>query len=234
MATIENLKKLSTPRFNWRDQGKRDYFLLALSITQFALFIPIARWAHKHPQPPSELLMTNILQSKRSRSSRSAIRVLSTIAGSAALLNIVVAPTAFFLWKKGLRLEAIMAAGTCWTSALARAVIKLVVRRPRPNPWLVHFSQRKQTTSFPSGHVTSSLTFWGWLLAVGIMQWRKSQPWQKLLLAIPLLCMLLVGPTRVYLGEHWATDVLGGYLLGGGWLSLSLELYLKLRGKRLT
>ena len=63
------------------------------------------------------------------------------------------------------------------------------------------------------------------------MQRGKDRPWQKLLLGIPLLCMLIVGPTRVYLGDHWATDVLGGYLFGGGWLGLSLQLYLKLRQK---
>jgi len=47
-----------------------------------------------------------------------------------------------------------------------------------------------------------------------------------------VLCVVLVGPTRIYLGDHWTTDVLGGYLFGGTWLSLSLWLYLTLEKKR--
>ncbi len=56
--------------------------------------------------------------------------------------------------------------------------------------------------------------------------------WQKLLFSIPVLFIATIGPTQVYMGEHWATDVLGGYLLGGSWLSLTYVLYraLKKRG----
>jgi membrane-associated phospholipid phosphatase len=104
-----------------------------------------------------------------------------------------------------------------------------LVSRPRPSPLLVHVSHHKQSKSFPSGHVTSSLTFWGWLLAVGLFRLKGSQTRQKALLSIPALLVAFAGPSRVYLGEHWATDVLGGYLLGGGWVSLCLQVYLQLR-----
>jgi undecaprenyl-diphosphatase len=37
--------------------------------------------------------------------------------------------------------------------------------------------------------------------------------------------ILLVGPSRIYLGAHWASDVIGGYLLGAVWLYLSIQIY---------
>ncbi len=175
---------------------KRDQLLLVLSTVQFVLFVPLAWWAHKHPRPPVELAMTHVLQL--------VIRIVSTLTGSSASLNVLVVPTALVLWA----------------------------RRLRPNPLLVHLSTRKQTKSFPSGHVTSSFAFWGWLFALGRLQRQRRRPWQKALLSIPVLCVVLVGPTRIYLGDHWTTDVLGGYLFGGTWLSLSLWLYLTLEKKR--
>jgi undecaprenyl-diphosphatase len=86
-------------------------------------------------------------------------------------------------------------------------------------------SSNKKSKSFPSGHVCASVSFWGWLLAMSFLRDTRKAP--ESLAA--LLCLACVGPARVYLGDHWTTDVLGGYLFSGGWLSLALQLYLRER-----
>jgi undecaprenyl-diphosphatase len=207
---------------------KGNRYLVAFSFLQFALFVPVAWWARKHPQPPLELAITHTLQRKHSGLLHATIWVLSTLTGSATLLNVVVVPTAVLLWKQNWRLEAIMTVAVSWSSALVRALIKLVVHRPRPSPWLVRMRSQKHTTSFPSGHVTSAVDFWGWLAMVSLL--RGTRPWHRTFVGLATLCLLCVGPSRVYLGEHWTSDVLGGYLFGGGWLCLSLQIYFLLRG----
>ena len=209
------------------------HLLLLASAAQFALLVPLAWWARKHPHPPIELGVTHLVQQKHATWLRSTITVFSTLTGSSVLLNLLAIPASALLWGKRLRLEAMMTMGMSWTCVLARTGIRWVVNRPRPHPLLVRFSHEKKTKSFPSGHVSSSVVFWGWLVALGILL-RKGMPgWQRAVVGIPALFVAVVGPSRVYLGDHWTTDVLGGYLFGGGWLDLSVWLYLELRDRNL-
>ena len=219
-------------RIWWHRLVSPDHLLLLASAVQFALFVPLAWWARKHPHPPVELGVTHILQQKHSTWLRSTSTALSTITGSAVLLNVLVVPTAAVLWRRRLRLEAIMTMGISWTCTLVRIGIQWVINRPRPHPLLVRISHDKKTKSFPSGHVSSSVVFWGWVVALGIMLRKGMSGWQRALVGTPALFVAVVGPSRVYLGDHWTTDVLGGYLFGGGWLGLSLWLYLALRNRK--
>ena len=72
--------------------------------------------------------------------------------------------------------------------------------------------------AFPSGHATQAAAVYGgfaWLAAGWVTAWaRKVAVWTGAVLAV-----LVVGVSRVYLGVHWPTDVLGGWALGGLWLA---------------
>lgn len=208
---------------------KRDQFLMMASACQLALFVPLALWVRKHPQPLVDVATTHFVQKKQPPFMRRVVMVANTLIGSAVFLNVLVVPVAALLWKRRLRLEAVMTLAMSWTNALARTGIKNLVDRPRPNPLLVHVSKQSMGKSFPSGHVASSLTFWGWLFTLGILQKQWNQAARRALVSVASLCMVFVGPARIYLGEHWATDVLGGYLFGGAWFGFSLRLYLWLR-----
>ncbi|MGI9060424.1 MAG: phosphatase PAP2 family protein [Ktedonobacteraceae bacterium] len=58
---------------------------------------------------------------------------------------------------------------------------------------------------------------------------KKKNRWQKFFLSLPVLLIGVTGPTRIYLGDHWASDVLGGYLFGSAWLGIFVQLYGRLR-----
>jgi membrane-associated phospholipid phosphatase len=203
--------------------------LIAFSLCQLALFVPLAWWVARHPQPTGELAVTHTLQSKRSPASRGAAYLLSTLIGSTPVSILLVSSTTLLLWKQHRRMEALFTAGIVGSNTLVRLLLKRLIHRPRPSPAHVAMSDYKQTSSFPSGHVGTSVAFWGWVAALSLQ--HKNPPLPRGLTAVAIICLLIIGPTRVYLGDHWATDVVGAYLLSGGWLGLCFQLYLSLKGR---
>ncbi|MDQ3979246.1 MAG: bifunctional DedA family/phosphatase PAP2 family protein [Actinomycetota bacterium] len=112
-------------------------------------------------------------------------------------------------------------------AALLDDVVKPLIGRPRPRvgPILV----RSTDFAFPSGHATQSAAVYGALAYVVsgcVRSWRAKVAWWT----VALVVVLLVGFSRVYLGVHWATDVLGGFALGGVWLAAVLVTTSVVRG----
>ena len=128
------------------------------------------------------------------------------------------------LYGLGLRWEA---GALAITGVLAEAldlIVKEAVRRARPSDLLVHVAAKLGDYSFPSGHVTFYTAFFGflWFLTFTLLKpsWIRT-----LLLVIFGALIVLVGVSRMYLGEHWASDVLGGYLLGSLSLMVGIRIY---------
>lgn len=211
--------------------SKLDAVLLVLSAVQLALFVPLAWWVHNHPVDAPDLAITRAFQKQKSDFLRYAMLTISYIGGTPKFLRVIVVPVALILWKRHLRLAAIMTLALSWTTEFMKSKIKHIVKRPRPSPALVHVYISGHGESFPSGNVVAAITFWGWLCALGMFLLQGKHSRQKIFLSIPALFVVLMGPSRVYLGDHWTTDVLGGYLFGGTSLSLALEVYLILRRK---
>lgn len=117
---------------------------------------------------------------------------------------------AAFAWR-ALWPEALWVLGT-QSAALITALVKGVVDRPRPSPDLVSVAVPLSDPSFPSGHVVQYATLFGFVFfLVYVLQRRSTRRTVILgLLAVPIA---LVGPSRLYLGQHWLSDVLGGYAM---------------------
>jgi undecaprenyl-diphosphatase len=104
-------------------------------------------------------------------------------------------------------------------------LVKILIARPRPTANLVTILQVESSESFPSGHVTFYVCFFGFLFFVAYARLRKGSLTRRAAMTLCALPVLLIGPSRVYLGAHWPSDTLGAYLFAGLWLALSIHLY---------
>ena len=146
-----------------------------------------------------------------------AARVLTAF-GEPTVLVVASLLCALFLWRmKRLRLGLMLLAVTLAGRGLAEAQKYWIARaRPALEPHLVVV----KTSSFPSGHATSSMIFYLTLALVLSAGTR----WQRVAAACAVVLSLLVGLSRVMLGVHWPSDVIGGWAFGLLWVLLALPL----------
>lgn len=124
------------------------------------------------------------------------------------------------LWWK-VRRQALFWGLSVAGAAALNLIMKLVFHRSRPELWsrLV----QESGAGFPSGHSMYSMAF---VIALTLLLWRT--PYRLPALALGLIFTLGVGLSRLYLGVHYPTDVLAGWLSGLAWV---LGVYSVLRGR---
>jgi undecaprenyl-diphosphatase len=110
-------------------------------------------------------------------------------------------------------------------SSILNGLIKVLIARPRPTAELVTIYRDLHTQSFPSGHVTFYVCYFGFLFFVAYALLPLRSMARRAALTLTLLPVALIGLSRVYLGAHWPSDTLGAYLMGGLWLAFSLHVY---------
>jgi len=124
---------------------------------------------------------------------------------------------AVFLWREGSARFALALLLVILVGRGLSEVQKYWIARARPDlePHLVVV----KTSSFPSGHATSSMIFY---LTIAIAL-TAGTPWQRPAAVAAVLLSLCVGVSRVMLGVHWPSDVVGGWAFGMLWVLLTLR-----------
>ena len=130
----------------------------------------------------------------------------------------------FFLYKKW-KLEAALLAGNLVLHGILIKLIKLVYQRSRPS--ISHLVE-EGGYSFPSGHAMATAIVVGTLIII-VQQRMQNQQIKRLVQGLLLLFILTIMASRVYLGVHYPTDVIGGALMGFAILNIEVPFYDKLR-----
>jgi membrane-associated phospholipid phosphatase len=143
-------------------------------------------------------------------------------------LVMVVAVVALF-WIAGYRIEGLVSGFAALGIGAISSGLKLLWLRPRPeNGDVLHTLGAAGGYSFPSGHTLLYVVFFGFLFYWSYAFLKRGVVRTALLVVLGLL-IVLVGPSRVYLGHHWASDVLASYALGLACLMVLIRLYSALR-----
>ena len=141
-----------------------------------------------------------------------------TILGNALpLFGIVLALSAFFLWKKW-KAEAYFLVGSLVLMLVASTALKYLYQRPRPTiEWVISTIGY----SFPSWHTASTMLVAG-VLAIIVYQRCQNKPIRLLVQGLLIGTAILVALSRIYIGVHFPTDIIAGWLLA---LTLLWALY---------
>lgn len=145
-----------------------------------------------------------------------AAAVTVTNLGSTVAMAVLAVAVAMWRWFTGRWADAVLAVGAMSGAALVLRGLKGLLDRPRPpvDGRLVHVASE----SLPSGHAMMAIVVIGTLV---VLAWPgRSAAGRAVLVAAAALWVGAVGLTRLYLGVHWFSDVLAGWLVGGAWLAV--------------
>jgi len=166
---------------------------------------------------PGDLWISHTVQSFLNPQLTSLMKGLSWILGDWQAVFLVVLAFLLVWWKAGFADGfLVLLAGLI---SLIGYGLKIVIDRPRPSPDLVNVLIPYHDNGFPSGHAFFTLLFLG-ILTYLVFSHVKNPVWRLLSVIIAVLLILLVGFARIYLGLHWASDVLGGWAYGSLFLFL--------------
>ena len=186
----------------------------------------LALSAHFEPYFPGDLPVTLLFQSIHSQPLVNAMKGISYVTGDwrGAILVIV---SGIIFWRSLGKLEgmALILSGVIST---INEAFKIVIGRPRPVADLVNVFVVETGKSFPSGHAFMAVVVLG-MMAYLIITHQTKHYLKVLTASVFTVFILWVGASRIYLGAHWMSDVIGGYVIGSLFLALEIWLYQQLK-----
>ena len=149
---------------------------------------------------------------------------VTSLINTPVIMTWVAVLAGFFLYKKWWS-EAILLIGNLALTGILVAFLKNIYQHSRP---AIQHLVEEGGFSFPSGHALASTLIFGTLLII-VSQRIKSVQTKRILQSLMIVMIFIIMTSRVYLGVHYPTDVLGSFLLGLGILHIEFPYYDKLR-----
>jgi undecaprenyl-diphosphatase len=216
----------SPSRFGLGNLKRRELAWLFVGLGACVLLLVFISLAGEVTEGDTQAFDTKILRALRSPDDPSkpigpywiegALLDLTAIGGPTVLALVVMAVLGFLLLQKRFR-TALFVAATSFSGEIVDTAMKHAFNRPRPT--IVPHLREVFSSSFPSGHAMESAIVYLTLGTI-LMRVADSRLTKMYCLGIAILLTVLVGVSRVYLGVHYPTDVIGGWIIGFAWASI--------------
>ncbi|HEV7235103.1 MAG TPA: phosphatase PAP2 family protein [Ktedonobacteraceae bacterium] len=212
--------------FSGRKAVSRGTMFLAFYLWLLSGAVMLSFIARRTQFFPGDMSITKELQKRHNPLLRKFMIGISEIGFPKLAVPITVCIASIF-WALRFRLEALFILLTS-SSNILNALVKHLIKRPRPTNELVTVVRVINEPSFPSGHVMHYTNFFGLLIYLLATNWHSSRL-RNILIATCTSLIVAIGPSRVYLGAHWPSDVMAGYLYGGLWFGGLMTVYLRVK-----
>ncbi len=199
-------------------------WLAALALLLLA-FVGVTLTVRTTPYFPFELNIARALQAIQIPGFDALMKAVS-LPGYPPQVNVEVVLVAALMWFVVGRWEAVSFTFATIGVSAGGVGVKLFIDRARPTPDLMRVVNvlNNGRQSYPAGHVEVYVALLGFLIFLLWMR-RPHKLWQSVLMVLLGAMIVLIGPSRIYMGEHWFTDVVGAYLFGLIWLLLTIRFY---------
>ncbi|MZQ85395.1 phosphatase PAP2 family protein [Paenibacillus sp. 5J-6] len=201
------------------------FFISLLSAISFGA-IALLVTDHKVVQFDSEII--SFIQDLETPSLTNIMKLFTFVGGGLPVVVVTVI-ILFFLYKVlHHRSELILFIGVVVGSVILNETLKLIFKRARP---VLHRIIEANGFSFPSGHSMAAFSLYG---VVAFLLWRhiSTALGRSMLIVISIVMIIMIGISRIYLGVHYPSDVLGGFLASGSWLAISIWYYQRYQERR--
>lgn len=145
---------------------------------------------------------------------------VSFVGSPTFLIPVVALVTLYLLYKKKFYISKLLLASSLG-SWILNNLLKLIFNRTRP---LDFFLVDQGGLSYPSGHSMVSMTMY---LTIGYLLIKYRNLNSKVTYTIALILVFVMGISRLYLGVHWPTDIIGGFIMGYLYFRISVKLIKK-------
>lgn len=200
------------------------YIFLALFL--FLIFITVEVMDPHSFIAVDDQRFENLLLSVRSPFFLNVFGFITLFGNPLVVLGIAPVVGAFLWYSKIYRACAMGLAVTLIGAGSVGYIMKIMVGRMRPGGLIP--SAIETSFSFPSGHATAAMALYGF---IAYLLFRLFPEKQILVMVATVVILGSIGFSRLYLGVHFPSDVLGGYILGGLWLLIGIEITKRLKGK---
>ena len=201
----------------------RSLFIQPLLTLFLAVFIILALLARSTPYFPIDLTITLFIQQIHSPIFFNLMKIIS-YPGFAPQSYVLTGVIFILLLILKFKWEAVVVLINSISTSILNILIKSLVHRVRPSSDLIHVLVNLKDFSFPSGHVMFYTSFFGFLLFLTYVLLKKHFE-RGVLMGLFVFLILTIGVSRIYLGDHWASDVFGAYLFGTIWLFITIKFY---------